>query len=169
MKQIYFDEIDATGEQASKMTPAQIAERYARYKLRKDAPFTSSMYSDDTKNDKLSKYKKQVTDEAKTRFEEKAQTEETKRLYEEYDKTAKKVSKIRQLQDTDTEAYQKQMREMVGTAEFKRYRRIGLFKSLTNKLAKQMLRSKSASERKKLHEQLIEQRDKMLNDVKGIE
>ena len=90
-------------------------------------------------------------------------------MYEEYDKTAKKVSKIRQLQDTDTEAYQKQMREMVGTAEFKRYRRIGLFKSLTNKLAKQMLRSKSASERKKLHEQLIEQRDKMLNDVKGIE
>lgn len=169
MKQIYFDEIDATGEQASKMTPAQIAERYARYKLRKDAPFTSSMYSDDTKNDKLSKYKKQVTDEAKTRFEEKTQTEETKRLYEEYDKTAKKVSKIHQLQDTDTEAYQKQMREMVGTAEFKRYRRIGLFKSLTNKLAKQMMRSKSASERKKLHEQLIEQREKMLNDVKGIE
>lgn len=34
------------------MTPAQIAERYARYKLRKDAPFTGFMYSDDTKNDK---------------------------------------------------------------------------------------------------------------------
>ena len=32
LEKIYFDELDATGEEASKMSPNEIADRYARYK-----------------------------------------------------------------------------------------------------------------------------------------
>ena len=168
MKQIYFDEIDATGEQASKMTPSEIAERYAKYKMRKDAPFTSFMYSDDTKDEILSKDRHQVTDAAKGKITEKVQTEETKRLFNEYDQMKKKVNAINELQYTDAEEYGRKMKELSETSEFKRYLYVAKFKGLSTKLSNQMLRSKNASERKKLYDILVNQRDKMLEEVSKI-
>lgn len=36
IKELYLDEIDMTGEEASKLTPEQLAERYARYQMKRD-------------------------------------------------------------------------------------------------------------------------------------
>ena len=38
LDKIYFDELGASGDEASRMTPQEIAERYARYKTRRNAP-----------------------------------------------------------------------------------------------------------------------------------
>ena len=44
---IYFDELDASARDASKMTPSEIAERYARYKVRRGAPLTGWAYGNE--------------------------------------------------------------------------------------------------------------------------
>lgn len=45
LDQIYIDELGMSARQASKLTAEQFAERYAKYKIAKNAPLTSWMYS----------------------------------------------------------------------------------------------------------------------------
>lgn len=47
---IYFDELNATAAEAQGMTPAEIAERYARYKMHRGAPLTGWAYTDEARD-----------------------------------------------------------------------------------------------------------------------
>ena len=55
--QIYIDELGVTAERAKRMSYAQMAERYARYKLNKNAPLTSWAYPDELKEKRLKAHK----------------------------------------------------------------------------------------------------------------
>ena len=44
---VYFDELGMTAKEAQKLSVGQIAERYANYKMRSDAPVLSMTYGDD--------------------------------------------------------------------------------------------------------------------------
>jgi hypothetical protein len=53
---IYFDEIDMSSEDAQRMTPQQLAERYATYKMMRDTFFTHWMYDDESAKKRMSRY-----------------------------------------------------------------------------------------------------------------
>ena len=62
---IYFDEIRASAKEAGKMTPAQIAERYARYKMRRNAPLTGWAYTEAERDILIAKQKDKMLKDAK--------------------------------------------------------------------------------------------------------
>ena len=68
LDKIYFDEIDATGREASELTPAEIAERYAQYKIRRNAPMTGWMYTPEDRDSLTEKYTKPILKRAKESF-----------------------------------------------------------------------------------------------------
>ena len=45
LDKVYLEELDLTANEASKMTPSEVAERYARYKMMREAPLTGWMRS----------------------------------------------------------------------------------------------------------------------------
>ena len=167
MDNIYFDEIDATGEEAKAMSVEEIAERYARYKALRSAPLRA--LSSDALKAAEKKPRERVLTEAKEQLDGRLMTEETQRYLDEYEATKKKVTETRALADTDPKAFMQQMPALARSGEFRRYRRVGLYKSEVNKLTKKLLRTSDPAERRALFGKMLDARDKMLKQVREME
>ena len=167
MDNIYFDEIDATGEEAKAMSVEEIAERYARYKALRSAPLRA--LSSDALKAAEKKPREKVLTEAKEQLDGRLMTEEAQRYLDEYEATKKKVTETRALADTDPKAFMQQMPALARSGEFRRYRRVGLYKSEVNKLTKKLLRTSDPAERRALFGKMLDARDKMLKQVKEME
>ena len=167
MDNIYFDEIDATGEEAKAMSVEEIAERYARYKALRSAPLRA--LSSDALKAAEKKPRERVMTEAKEQLDGRLMTEEAQRYLDEYEATKKKVTETRALADTDPKAFMQQMPALARSGEFRRYRRVGLYKSEVNKLTKKLLRTSDPAERRALFGKMLDARDKMLKQVKEME
>ena len=167
MDNIYFDEIDATGEEAKAMSVEEIAERYARYKALRSAPLRA--LSSDALKAAEKKPRERVMTEAKEQLDGRLMTEETQRYLDEYEATKKKVTETRALADTDPKAFMEQMPALARSGEFRRYRRVGLYKSEVNKLTKKLLRTSDPAERRALFGKMLDARDKMLKQVREME
>ena len=167
MDNIYFDEIDATGEEAKAMSVEEIAERYARYKALRSAPLRA--LSSDALKAAEKKPRERVLTEAKEQLDGRLMTEEAQRYLDEYEETKKKVTETRALADTDPKAFMEQMPALARSGEFRRYRRVGLYKREVEKLTKKLLRTSDAAERRALFGKMLDARDKMLKQVKEME
>ena len=167
MDNIYFDEIDATGEEAKAMSVEEIAERYARYKALRSAPLRA--LSSDALKAAEKKPRERVMTEAKEQLDGRLMTEEAQRYLDEYEATKKKVTETRALADTDPKAFMQQMPALARSGEFRRYRRVGLYKSEVDKLTKKLLRTSDPAERRALFGKMLDARDKMLKQVKEME
>ena len=167
MDNIYFDEIDATGEEAKAMSVEEIAERYARYKALRSAPLRA--LSSDALKAAEKKPRERVLTEAKEQLDGRLMTEEAQRYLDEYEATKKKVTETRALADTDPKAFMQQMPALARSGEFRRYRRVGLYKSEVNKLTKKLLRTSDPAERRALFGKMLDARDKMLKQVREME
>ena len=167
MDNIYFDEIDATGEEAKAMSVEEIAERYARYKALRSAPLRA--LSSDALKAAEKKPRERVMTEAKEQLDGRLMTEEAQRYLDEYEATKKKVTETRALADTDPKAFMQQMPALARSGEFRRYRRVGLYKSEVNKLTKKLLRTSDPAERRALFGKMLDARDKMLKQVREME
>ena len=167
MDNIYFDEIDATGEEAKAMSVEEIAERYARYKALRSAPLRA--LSSDALKAAEKKPRERVLTEAKEQLDGRLMTEEAQRYLDEYEATKKKVTETRALADTDPKAFMQQMPALARSGEFRRYRRVGLYKSEVEKLTKKLLRTSDPAERRALFGKMLDARDKMLKQVREME
>ena len=167
MDNIYFDEIDATGEEAKAMSLEEIAERYARYKALRSAPLRA--LSSDALKAAEKKPRERVLTEAKEQLDGRLMTEEAQRYLDEYEATKKKVTETRALADTDPKAFMQQMPALARSGEFRRYRRVGLYKSEVDKLTKKLLRTSDPAERRALFGKMLDARDKMLKQVREME
>ena len=167
MDNIYFDEIDATGEEAKAMSVEEIAERYARYKALRSAPLRA--LSSDALKAAEKKPRERVLTEAKEQLDGRLMIEEAQRYLDEYEATKKKVTETRALADTDPKAFMQQMPALARSGEFRRYRRVGLYKSEVDKLTKKLLRTSDPAERRALFGKMLDARDKMLKQVREME
>lgn len=66
LDKIYFDEIGLSGREAKGLSPREIAERYARYKVMRGTPLLPWTWDDEAR---LGKYEKRAREEMKARFE----------------------------------------------------------------------------------------------------
>lgn len=67
--EFYLDELEMTAGQARKLSPKQLAERYADYKISKKAPLTETMYDDATYEKRHKSYEKKFEKKVKERKE----------------------------------------------------------------------------------------------------
>jgi hypothetical protein len=95
LDKLYFDEIDLSGEEASKLTPKQLARRYATYQVKRGTPFTPWNWDDE---DRLDKYEQSADKKMKERLD--AQGDESVReayadFKERYDAISKNILEAR--------------------------------------------------------------------------
>lgn len=162
---IYFDELDMSGEEASKLTLGEIAERYADYKMMREAPLTGWLRSEETTDSIRGAKEKKVFKVAKEKIGKAASTEQTRMLLEEYDAVAKRETEINKLKKTDREAYRNGRKELRETTDMRKHNRIKLYKRDMKELTEKYQNAKSAEERDEVVQQMFRARDKMLEDV----
>ena len=162
---IYFDELGATAAEASKMTPAEIAERYAEYKIHRNAPLTGWAYSEEVRDSVKTAQQNRVLTQAKEKLNSRVQTEETKQLLSTYDEVAKQQTELSKLKKTDRAAYREGMKQLRQNNNMRQHMRMKRYKHDMKQLTEKYLRSQSAEERDSLVRVMFTTRDKMLDDI----
>lgn len=162
---IYFDELGATAAEASKMTPAEIAERYAEYKIHRGAPLTGWAYSEEARDSVKTAQQNRVLTKAKEKMSNRMETEATKQLLSTYDEVSKQQTELSKLKQTDRAAYCEGMKQLRQKYNMREHGRMKRYKHDMKLLTEKYLRSKSAEERDSLVRVMTTTRDKLLDDI----
>lgn len=162
---IYFDELNATAAEAQGMTPAEIAERYARYKMHRGAPFTGWAYTDEARDSVMTAQQNRVLTKAKEKLNSRMETEETKQLLSDYDAVAKQETALSKIKKTDRAAYREGMKQLRQSNDMRQHMRLKRYKHDMNELTSKYLRCKSAEERDSIVSTMFSTRAKMLEDI----
>lgn len=162
---IYFDELGATAAEASEMTPAEIAERYAEYKIHRGAPLTGWAYSEEARDSVKTAQQNRVLTKAKEKMSNRMETEVTKQLLSTYDEVSKQQTELSKLKKTDRAAYREGMKQLRQKYNMREHGRMKRYKHDMKLLTEKYLRSKSAEERDSLVRVMTTTRDKLLDDI----
>ena len=162
---IYFDELNATAAEAQGMTPAEIAERYARYKMHRGAPLTGLAYTDEARDSVMTAQQNRVLTKAKEKLNRRMETEETKQLLSDYDAVAKQETALSKIKKTDRAAYREGMKQLRQSNDMRQHMRLKRYKHDMNELTSKYLRCKSAEERDSIVSTMFSTRAKMLEDI----
>ena len=162
---IYFDELNATAAEAQGMTPAEIAERYARYKMHRGAPLTGWAYTDEARDSVMTAQQNRVLTKAKEKLNSRMETEETKQLLSDYDAVAKQKTALSKIKKTDRAAYREGMKQLRQSNDMRQHMRLKRYKHDMNELTSKYLRCKSAEERDSIVSTMFSTRAKMLEDI----
>lgn len=162
---IYFDELGATAAEASNMTPAEIAERYAEYKIHRGAPLTGWAYSEEARDSVKTAQQNRVLTKAKEKMSNRMETEATKQLLSTYDEVSKLQTELSKLKKTDRAAYREGMKQLRQKYNMREHGRMKRYKHDMKQLTEKYLRSKNAEERDSLVRVMTTTRDKLLDDI----
>ena len=162
---IYFDELNATAAEAQGMTPAEIAERYARYKMHRGAPLTGWAYTDEARDSVMTAQQNRVLTKAKEKLNSRMETEETKQYLSDYDAIAKQETALSKIKKTDRAAYREGMKQLRQSNDMRQHMRLKRYKHDMNELTSKYLRCKSAEERDSIVSTMFSTRAKMLEDI----
>lgn len=162
---IYFDELNATAAEAQGMTPAEIAKRYARYKMHRGAPLTGWAYTDEARDSVMTAQQNRVLTKAKEKLNSRMETEETKQLLSDYDAVAKQETALSKIKKTDRAAYREGMKQLRQSNDMRQHMRLKRYKHDMNELTSKYLRCKSAEERDSIVSTMFSTRAKMLEDI----
>ena len=162
---IYFDELNATAAEAQGMTPAEIAERYARYKMHRGAPLTGWAYTDEARDSVMTAQQNRVLTKAKEKLNSRMETEETKQLLSDYDAVAKQETALSKIKKTDRAAYREGMKQLRQSNDMRQHMRLKRYKHDMKELTSKYLRCKSAVERDSIVSTMFSTRAKMLEDI----
>lgn len=162
---IYFDELNATAAEVQGMTPAEIAERYARYKMHRGAPLTGWAYTDEARDSVMTAQQNRVLTKAKEKLNSRMETEETKQLFSDYDAVAKQETALSKIKKTDRAAYREGMKQLRQSNDMRQHMRLKRYKHDMKELTSKYLRCKSAEERDSIVSTMFSTRVKMLEDI----
>lgn len=168
LDKIYFDELGATGEEASQMTPYEIAERYARYKVRRGAPLTGWAYGNEQREKIMDKYRKKSNTLAKERLTRETDTQASPGMaqwLEEFESTKDRVSDIKKVKSRDEDRYYELLDQLEATPEFSRYEIIRAYKHDVDELTKEWLNARTAAQRDSCTQAILTLKREMVREL----
>lgn len=167
LEKVYFEELDMDALEASKLTPNQLASRYAEYKMMREAPLTGWMRSTEASDSIKSAKAKRVFDNAKDRID--SQSNERSNVnaswLSDYETVKSRLSKIRKVKEEDEDRYYELLDELEASPVYDRYLIIKDYKHDIAELSKSILRAKSAQERQQLTDSLIALKREMVREL----
>ena len=168
LDKIYFDELGTTGEEASQMTPYEIAERYARYKVRRGAPLTGWAYGNEQREKIMDKYRKKSNTLAKERLTRETDTQASPNMtqwLEEFEATKDRVSEIKKVKSRDEDRYYELLDQLEATPEFSRYEIIRAYKHDVDELTNEWLNARTAAQRDSCAQAILTLKREMVREL----
>ena len=146
LDKLYFDEIGLNGEEASKLTPQQLAARYAEYKVKRGTPLAPWSWGDE---ERLGKYEELAKDRMTERLESRGDAA-VKEAYADFEARYKavneKAKKARAMIKTDYAAAAQAHAALQQDPDFTLYQRFGSLDKQLGRISKMWLTSKTPEE-----------------------
>lgn len=166
LDKVYFDEIDLSAEQASKLTPVQIAERYARYKRKRTSGGFDLLRTKEQADSAMTRKLNESLKLSKEAIGERLATDSTKILLEEYDAINERKREINKLrEDMEDLEWQKLNGEFNYSYNHGKHKRIANYKKEMKDLTNRWLKTRSREEADSLVNEMFNVRNKMLQDI----
>lgn len=165
LDKIYFDEIEATGTEASQMTPAQIAERYAKYKTTASAPVLYWARTPEKEKELESKYNKKVISEAKDKISSRMTNDEVRNLLERQKQLDTQLKEINKLRDEDPKKWRDELERYYSQFTAEDYKTMGNimnYKSRMDDLTKRFLSTRDKRELDEIAKEMMQARRELL-------
>lgn len=146
LDKLYFDEIDMSGEEASKLTPEQLAQRFAEYKVKRGTPLAPWSWGDE---ERLGKYEELAKDRMKERLDgqgEAAVIEAYADYEARYKAVKQKADEAKELIKTDYAAAAQAHAALQRGPDFVIYQRFGSLDKQLSRISKMWLTSKTPEE-----------------------
>lgn len=143
---MYFDEIGLSGEEASKLSPEQLAQRYAEYKVKRGTPLAPWSWDDEERTDK---YLKLAEKKMKERLESQGDADviETYNDMEaRYTAVSDKVKEAKELMKTDYAAAAQAHAAVQQDPDFELYQQFGSLDKQLTRISKMWLSAKTPEE-----------------------
>ena len=165
---LYFDELNASAKDASKMTPSEIAERYARYKVRRGAPLTGWAYGSEQREKLMDKYRDRSNTLAKERLSRETDNAVSQNMAEwlnEFKQTKDRISEINKVKSKDKDRYYEMLDELEATPKFDRYLIIKNYKHEVDALTKEWLKATTPAERDSCAQAIVSLKREMVSQL----
>ncbi len=146
LDKMYFDEIDLSGEEASKLTPEQLAGRYAEYKVKRGTPLAPWSWGDE---ERLGRYEELAKDRMKERLDSRgdsAVNEAYADFEARYKAVSEKAKEAKALMRTDYAAAAQAYAALQQDPDFIIYQRFGSLDKQLGRISKMWLTSKTPEE-----------------------
>ncbi|MDE7441695.1 MAG: hypothetical protein K2M69_05995 [Muribaculaceae bacterium] len=174
LDEIYFDEIGMSGEEIAEIPrdkiPEEIAERYAEYKLHRNAALTGWAYDDETRKAAMDKQRKKAKKTMKERMTSTAANQRTRELLEGFEEVSKKEKELNRLKKSDREAYRRGRKELFPDSIVrKKHNRIKLYNHDIKRLTKKWMNAKTPEGADSVAKVMVKARERMLQDIDSIE
>ena len=146
LDKLYFDDVDLTGKEASKLIPEQLAARYAEYKVKRGTPLMPWAWGDE---EQLDKYKKKATKIMKERLDSQGDTDVNETyvdLEARYQTVSEEVKKAEALMETDYVAAAQAYAALQQDPDFTLYQSFGSLDTELGRISKMWLTSKTPEE-----------------------
>ncbi len=165
LEEAYFDEIGASGEEASKMAPEEIAERYAEYKKMRKSAMTGWMYSPEEREEALERYRKQARTSMKERLEAES-LKQTKAILERYEEASAAERELNKLRDVDRDLYLSRREALWDYYGYDWFNRVKLYKHNMQGLTRKWLRAKTPEEAMRIRVEMENERLLMMYETR---
>jgi len=146
LDKMYFDEIGLSGEEASKLTPEQLAERYATYKVKRGTPFAPWSWDD---GERIDRYRKAAEKKIKERLENQGRRE-TLDAYADFEERYKamrqKAQEAKKLMKFDYLAGAQAYAELQQDPDAELYRLFGRLNKQLKRITKMYMEASTAEE-----------------------
>ena len=144
--QIYFEEVGMTGKEASKLTPEQLAKRYAEYKVKRGTMLIPSGFVSQKLYDSREQYAYQQIKERYSKRENPDIVEKYMELDKKIDEIGKqKTDAINAVSEGKYDGIEK-LSEFAQSRDYQMYSEFGQFRREFNKLVNFYMKSKSPKE-----------------------
>ena len=167
IEDIYLDEIGMSGGDVSRYTPVQLAERYARYKVKRGRFFTPWMWNDDEVVDKKVSYGKSLIKDRVKGLSDTEVNESYSKYEEQYKEFAKKVSDAKKALNEDYVSGAEKWSDLHNDERFGEYVYFKELDKTLDKLVDLYMNSESAESSRLCMDAIIEYKCDMVNVLRS--
>lgn len=169
IEKMYFDEIDMTGEEALRITPTELAERYARYKVKRGNLYTPNKINDEGLIEKEMQKARKLERERIDRAGGNELNERYAEYESQYNEVSAQVKAANKEKNENFQKYAEMMRYIQSDAP--KYEVYQIFKKLDkdlDKLSKKFLEAKTIEEAEAYRKAIPEFKRHMVNALDSI-
>ena len=160
---MYFDEVGLSGKEVSKYTPSQLAERYARFKVKRSNFFAPWAWDDEESIGKLIKKANKAIKERTAKMGD-AGVNDTYLQYEEvYKGIDERVKAARKMAETDYLRAAQMMSNAQDNPNFTTYQAFKAMDGTLDKIAKRYLDAKTPEEAALCNETILKYKSAMVD------
>jgi hypothetical protein len=171
LDKVYFDELGCSGMEAKGLTPQQVAERYAAYKVKRATALTGWLYNKSEEAAAEKRFIKMAKDNLKKKVRDMGDAdinEAYKMFVDKYSDISKQEDLIKQQNKFDEEGEEEATQQLAQNPDYQGYITFKSFETILTDLVNKWLKTNNYEDKHKIEKQMADTKRRMVEALSEI-